>query len=366
MADYEIFLPEDASAGSCIATFATCLNSIGLELGLRINAGMTKQFGAAWFSGLEDQRFKEAKELGKHYKKAMSVFDISWIVNEPFHNSNSPIRQFLPAGVQGFYYALKDMVTMRNQWFHDFANHSLTNLEKAMELFTYISETCELQITDQIVEVETRVTEIASGKFEKTETTKGFVSPKAQINLKEPIQQKAVGALWIGDPGSRKLELKESGALIDSALKRNVIEEMTREQKELYLQLWKSQIGKGWLYVDKLGQVGGYVSGQLRMIGLLGSDATQLDENPFSKFLLPRTYYYKDDSLVDRSTGEKLNLEKLDKVTASTVNRIEEMVGEDEPIRCTWDGELVHFGDNGPIFIGEIEFDKWFVGHRGF
>ena len=366
MADYEIFLPEDASPGSCIATFATCLNSIGLELGLRINAGMTQQFGATWFTDLENQRIAEAEQRGKKHVRSFSVFDISWIVNEPFHNSNSPIRQFLPSGVDGLYFDLKEMVTIRNQWFHDFANHSINNLETALGLFRHIAETCELQITDQIVEVEARVTDISTSKFKKSETTNEFVSAKAQVNQKEPIQQKAVGALWIGDPGSRKLELKESGALIDSALKRNVIEEMTLEQKEFYLPLWKSQIGKGWLYVDRLGQVGGYVSGQLRMIGLLGSDAAQLDEDPFSKFLLPRTYYLKDGSLFDRSSGERLNIEKLDKVTASTLNRVEEMVGEDEPMRCTWDGELVHFGDNGPTFIGEIEFDNWFVGHRGF
>lgn len=366
MGDYEIFLPEDASAGSCIATFATCLNSIGLELGLRMNAGMTQQFGATWFTDLENQRVADAEQRGKKHGRSFSVFDISWIVNEPFHNSNSPIRQFLPTGVEGFYFDLKEMVTLRNQWFHDFSNHTLSNLEKALELFRYIAETCELQITDQIAEVESRVTAIASGKFKKSETTKEFVSTKAKVSNQEPIQQKAVGAAWVGDPGSRKLELKESGALIDSALKRNVNEEMTSEQKELYLPLWKSQIKKGWLYVDVLGQVGGYVSGQLRMIGFLGSGVAELDEDPFAKFLLSRTYYLRDGSMLDRSSGEKLNHKKLDKVTASTVKRAEQMVGENEPIRCTWDGELVHFGDNGPVFIGEIEFANWFKNHRGF
>lgn len=366
MAEYEIFLPEDSSAGSCIATFATCLNSIGLELGLRINAGMTKQFGATWFSALEDQRFKEAKERGKQYNEARSVFDISWIVNEPFHNSNSPIRQFLPSGVQGFYYALKNMVTIRNQWFHDFANHSLTNLEKALELFRYIAETCELQITGQIVEVETRVNEIASGKFKKSATTKEFVSAKAEVNKKEPIQQKAVGALWIGDPGSRKLELKESGALIDSALKRNVIEEMTPEQKEIYMPLWKSQIGKGWLFVDGLGQVGGYVAGQLRMIGFLGSDAEALDEDPFSKFLLAYTYFFDGRNVIESTSGSLLDIEGVDKVTNSTLERVDDIIGLNEPFRCTWDGELVNFGDSGPNYIGEIEFEHWFPGHRSF
>ena len=366
MADYEIFLPEDASAGSCIATFATCLNSIGLELGLRINAGMTMQFGATWFKDLENQRVAEAEQRGKKYVKSFSVYDISWIVNEPFHNSNSPIRQFLPSGVHGFYYDLKDMVTIRNQWFHDFANHTINNLEKALALFKYIAETCELQITHQIVEVETRVTEIASGKFKKSETTNEFVSAKAQVNNQEPIRQKAVGAPWVGDPGSRKLELKESGALIDSALKRNVIEEMAPEQKELYLPLWKSQIGKGWLYVDELGQVGGYIEGQLRMIGFLGSDVAAIDEDPFSKFLLPYTYFFDGRYVIESATGSRLDIEGVDKITKSTLGRVDDMIGLNEPFRCTWDGELVNFGDSGPNYLGEIELESWFSGHRAF
>jgi hypothetical protein len=235
-----------------------------------------------------------------------------------------------------------------------------------MELFTYIAETCELQITGRIVEVETRVNEIASGKFKKSATTKEFVSARAEVNIKEPIQQKAVGALWIGDPGSRKLELKESGALIDSALKRNVIEEMTPEQKEIYMPLWKSQIGKGWLFVDRLGQVGGYVAGQLRMIGFFGSDVAALDEDPFSKFLLAYTYFFDGRKVIESTSGSLLDIESVDKVTNSTLERVDDIIGLNEPFRCTWDGELVNFGDSGPNYIGEIEFEHWFPGHRSF
>ena len=191
MADYEIFLPEDSSPGSCIATFATCLNAIGLELGLRINSGMTTQFGSTWFNERVELRVEEAADQGRPYRRSWSYYDISWIVNEPFHNSQSPIRKFLPAGVKGFYDDLKDMVSMRNQWFHDYSHHSISNLKNAVSLFRYVAQVCELDLASQIVEVEKRVVDISNGDFKKSTNSSEFEAEKVSINNQGPVKQKA-------------------------------------------------------------------------------------------------------------------------------------------------------------------------------
>ncbi len=363
MAKYEIHMPVSTSPGDCLGTFGTALSAIGIELGGLINEGMTASYGRSWMESLEETRFLESQRKGKTYKRSYSPYDFNWIINEPYFNPLSPVAQYLPTTAYNFFKNARDLVDTRNRWYHDHNPHNINDLLKALELCSYIALKCNLSVAGQIESVRQRALALKAGTYKSptpapslapTGSGASSTSQKAQI-------QKAVGAVWIGDLPNRKIELKDSGALVDEAKKANVTSELTLVQQQRYLKLWQL-LKPGWLWVDELGQVAAYIQGVLRCVGFWGIEEEPA-QNPFSKFLLPHTYELTHDKLIDRETGSELNEFHLGRVTASTLNRARLELSDNQLIRVTWDGDLICFGDAGAEYFGEIESQDWFPGH---
>jgi hypothetical protein len=361
--NYEIHLPESASPGDCLGAFGTALSAIGIELGSRINEGMSSTYGRGWMENLEEMRFLEAQRRGKTYKKSYSPYDYNWIINEPYHNPSSPVAGYLPTTAYNFFRNARDLVDTRNRWYHDHNPHNISDLVKALDLCSYIALKCELSVAGQIEAVRQRALELKAGSYKSpklaptaapTASGASSASQKAQI-------QRAVGAVWLGDLPNRKIELKDSGALVDEAKKANVTAELTLPQQQRYLKLWQL-LKPGWLWVDELGQVAAYVQGVLRCVGFWGIE-DEPAQDPFSKFLLPHSYELAPDKLIDRETGSELRELHLGKVTASTLNRARMELSDNQLMRVTWDGDLICFGDSGAEYFGEIESQDWFPGH---
>jgi len=368
MTGYEVHLPESDSPGQCLAAFGTSISAIGLELGLRINKGMTTQYSAQWMSVLEDERAKEAAKKNKGYKKSWSPFDLNWIINEPFHHYNSPIRDYLPKDDHKFFKKARDLVETRNRWYHDYNPHNIYDLENAIELCLYVSTQCQLDVAQVLEQVHQRVIEIKSGSYKQTPSLKETV-PAPTPTVTQPVEaastaqmQRAVGAVWVGGLPARKIELRSSGSLIDESLQANVTSELTEFQQERYLKLWRLLFKQGWLWVDELGQVAAYVQGVLRCVGFWG-DIQEPAQDPFSKFLLPHSYEITPDALIDRASGSELQEKHVGNVTASTLKRARMELSDNELVRATWDGDLICFGSNGVEYLGEIESQDWFSSH---
>jgi hypothetical protein len=369
MTVYEVHLPEGSSPGQCLAAFGTSISAIGLELGLKINKGMTTQYGAQWLSLLEEARFLEAGRKNKGYKKSWSPFDLNWIINEPFHHKTSPIREFLPKeDDERFFKIGRDLVETRNRWYHDYNPHNINELQKAIELCIYISSECELDLTDVLEQVHARVKQIKSGTYKPgtaiAETTPEPLQPTEDQAADESATQiqRAIGAVWLGGIPARKIELRSSGSLIDVSLQANVTSELTQEQQERYLKLWRLLFKQGWLWVDELGQVAAYVQGVLRCVGFWGY-IEEPAQDPFSKFLLPHSYEISPDALIDRASGAELQERHLGKVTSSTLKRARMELSDSELVRVTWDGDMIYFGSSGVEYFGEIESQDWFATH---
>ena len=363
---YEIHIPTSSSPGDCLGTFGTVLSSMGIELGMRIDAGLTQKIGPNWFSMLEDLRTRQASDKNRSYKPAYSFYEFNWIVNEAYHNSGSRIREYLPAGVPNFYRKLQDMAELRNRWFHDHNPHNIQSLKSALVLAHYIAETCNLESASGIDSALQRVNEILTGTYQPAQGAPAIepgdtteVSPEEAPSA---ARQSAVGAVWMGPHGIRRLELRESGALIDTSLAANVTTELTKEQSQRYLPLWKLMLKRDWMWVDSLGQVGAYVGGVFRFMGYLGETAAESQQDPFSKFLLPHSYEIVESRLLDRESGAQLDEAHLGKVTASTLKRVREELDDQQILRVTWDGDLISFTDSGPVYLGEIESSDWFAG----
>jgi hypothetical protein len=366
MSNYAIHLPESTSPGDCLGAFGTALSAIGLELGQKINAEMTKSVGAGWMRQLEDLRALEAMRRGKAYKKSYSPLDYSWIINEAFHNSQSLVRSFLPITAYNFFDNARELVETRNRWYHDYNPHNVNELTKALELCVYIASKCQLDILPTLEAVRKRAIELKAGTYKSAQARVAPVQPRQipdKLPIVQPAQvQRAIGAVWLGELPARRISLKSAGTLIDEKMQANVTSELSEIQRQRYLKLWQLVVMPGWLWVDELGQVAAYVNGVLRCVGFWG-DKDEPPQDPFSKFLLPHSYELNPDSLIDRATGAVLNEDNIGKVTESTLKRARLEASDSELVRVTWDGDLVWFGNNGAEFFGEIESKDWFASH---
>jgi hypothetical protein len=368
MTGYEVHFPESDSPGQCLAAFGTAISAIGLELGTRISTGMTESHGAQWLDQLERLREIQALDKGRKHLRTWSAYDINWIVNEPYHNTESPVRKYLPLGAYKFFDNARELVETRNRWYHDFNPHNINDLAKAIELCVYVASKCELAIAPTLESVRRRVNEIKAGTYKRELEAKESVPTVADTPAPTPEEnetaeiQRAVGAVWVGGLPLRKIELRSSGALIDANLQANVTSELTEDQQERYLKLWKLLFKQGWLWVDELGQVAAYVQGVLRCVGFWG-DIQEPAQDPFSKFLLPHSYEITPDALIDRASGSELQEKHVGNVTASTLKRARMELSDNELVRVTWDGDLICFSSNGVEYFGEIESQDWFSSH---
>ena len=358
---YQLHMPESASPGHCLATFATALTKLSIELGTYLNLQMTARFGSNWFFDLkEDRVFEDSK-----YSQYKNFYDFSWIASESLNYPRSNVRLLLPFREYQFEKAMGDLRSARNQWFHGFNPHNISELRKALDCVRYISVKCGLELTDELVPVIKRVSEIASGVYQSPvanpEPAPATNTPEVTANP-PALKQAAVGAAWLGPVGPRKVELTKSGSLIDLTQAKNVTAEMTDPISNRYLQLWK-KLELDWLWVDSLGSVAANVHGSLRMVGYWGSEPEDSNQDPFAKFLLKNTYAIVGDVFYERDTNQALDDSFIGPVTSSTLKRARESVQEGEVLRLTWDGDLIYFGDQGPEYLGEIESSDWFAGH---
>lgn len=359
---YPLHLPEDKTPGHCLATFSTAITAMAIELGTFINGNMTTKHGAGWFNQIEQAR----ADANPKYRKSRSCFDFSWIVNEPYHHSDSLIREYLPRNKPLFYRDLKQLLETRNEWYHDYNPHNIKSLIKALIVIQRLAKECNLLMADHLEEILERARAIDANSY------KPFATPAKQVVAQEPdgepqlgaqvVPQVAVGASWLGPIGSRKIELKKSGALIDPVVAANVAGELTQEQTQRYLKLWIA-LDPGWLWINELGEVAAHVEGVLRMVGYWGEKANDSKQDPFAKFRLPYSYEFDEEGfrIIDKRT--LLAEKNIGEVTRSTLKRGREMVGNNEILRVTWDGDLIYFGDAGAEYIGEVESKDWFLGH---
>lgn len=355
--NYPLHLPEDSSPGHCLATFATCVTAFTIELGTYFDNQMRAKKGAYWFEDLRERRML----TDTHYHNYKTIYDLSWLVNESARYLDSPIRDLLPKNQPDFYIILKKLLNDRNQWYHDYNPHNIGELRVALGKLKTLSDRCGLELADELTPVMTRVNAIASGAYKPSVSEPEKIQTPSEHGRKA-IRQSAVGAAWLGPLGSRKIELTRSGSLIDIEEAKNVTNELGNAHAHRYLMLWKT-LDLGWLWVDSLGSVAAYVQGSLRMVGYWGSDPEDASQDPFAKFLLPHTYMFAGGELCEMESLKALDSSALGLVTKSTLKRAKEIVREGDVLRLTWDGDLIHFGDQGADYLGEIESNDWFAGH---
>jgi hypothetical protein len=353
--NYSIHVPENNSPGHCLATFATSITAFSIELGTFFDNQMRAKEGPYWFEDLK--AFRVMNDASYHNYK--NIYDFSWIVNEAFWYNDSPMRALLPKNEYDFYPTLKKLGEARNRWYHDHNPHNIGELRAALSKLKYLADKCGLELADELMPVIARVNAIAAGSY-KPEPAKSDNDPEPTTKSPQPLRQAAVGAAWLGPVGVRKIQLTRAGSLIDLGAEKNVTSEMGASNR--YLELWQA-LNLDWLWVDSLGSVAAYVQGSLRMVGYWGADPEDKSQDPFAKFLLPHSYIFADGVVCHMETLKALDHSAIGPVTKSTLKRASEAILEGDIMRLSWDGDLIHFGDNGPEYLGEVESSDWFAGH---
>ena len=357
--NYPLHVPENSSPGECLGTFSTAIALLSLELGGIINERMEAKEGLYWFSYLiEDRKYQDSR-----YNNYKNKLDFSFLVVEICNFSDSPLRDGLPRNDPKFYNTLQDLLQARNRWYHSHEVHNIHKLSEALRMAYYISKKCGLDFSEELIPVINRVNDIVAGTY-KSPVPVSIAKPTEGKTQEKPkaMRQAAVGASWLGPLGARKIQLAKSGSLVDLQKGENVTSELGNPAENRYLKLWK-KLEIDWMWVDELGSVAAHVYGSLRMVGHWGSEPNDLEQDPFAKFLLSTTYAYAGEVFYERETSESLDESFVGQITKSTLNRGREMVQEGEVLRVTWDGDLICFGDQGPLYIGEVESEDWFPGH---
>lgn len=354
---YPVHMPEDSTPGHCLATFSTTISSLSIELGTYFDSQMKAKYGKYWFGDL-----CEARLLTDTHYIYKSPFDFSWIINEPFRYGGSPIREYLPKNEYQFYPTLKKLLETRNKWYHDHNPHNIAELRTALSLVKYVADKCGLELAEELVPVISRVNAIASGAYPGKGGGEGGHPTSATVPTATTIRQSAVGAAWLGTLGDRKIQLNRTGSLIDLGAAKNVTAEIGDITTNRYYKLWQA-LELDWLWVDANGSVAANVLGSLRMVGYWGRSDEDAEQDPFAKFLLPKSYTFSDGKLHERDSMTMLDESRIGPVTKSTLNRGRASIQEGEILRVTWDGDLICFGDVGPEYIGEVESSDWFAGH---
>lgn len=366
---YTIPLPTKDEPVQVLGIYHSVMSALGLELGKRYDEYCRPRLGDDWFLKLKAQHQMA-------HKAPISLFDPSFVLNEPLHNPTSPLRECLPkTGV--LFNQLDEVVQVRNVWSHYSAEQNLVELENALRPVHKLATMAQMRLGGPISAIRKRIKAILNGSFppapqpqapkpEDRETTvaSGTDAPAELIDSIERERETFVaaasnrppiGSLWPDAAPARRARLSATGDLIDATTGASLKSELVDGPAKL--RRWAALRPMGDLRLADDGAVTAYLGGELRLIGFLG------DEPPYSGargFVLPHLYEKKDGDVVDRTTGVRLTavrksaeavLERLKPIPAGT------------PLRVTTEGDLAVFSEDEVIKVASVTASEWFPGH---
>jgi hypothetical protein len=129
---------------------------------------MRPRFGDTWLEDL--RRRRHAAGAGDMYRRKLNLYDPSFAVNEPLHNSDSPLRECLPSG-RKFYDLLEQTNQIRNREQHFDRIPSLAGLVSTVEVVGRLAREAELPMAGDCVRVTGRIKELSSGDSEIVDET---------------------------------------------------------------------------------------------------------------------------------------------------------------------------------------------------
>lgn len=367
---YTVALPTKDEPVQVLGIYHSVMSALGLELGKRYDEYCKPRLGDDWFLKLKAQH-----QMG--HKPPISLFDPSFVLNEPLHNPSSPLRDCLPKSA-ALFNQLDEVVQVRNVWSHYSAEQTLSELENALRPVHKLATMAQMRLGGPVSAIRKRIKAILNGDFPPTSTPEPAGDPEpptavesgtdAPIEVLETIEREReafvaaaparppIGSLWLGEVPRRRARFSATGDLLQAETGVSLKPEMTDAASKL--PRWAALRPMGDLRVaDDDGAVAAYLSGELRLIGYLG------DEPPFSGargFVLPHLYEKQRGDVVDRDSGRRLTAATTS--AASVLARLGSVL-DGTALRLTTEGDVAVFDEEGATKICSVTAAEWFPGH---
>jgi hypothetical protein len=362
MSSYTVPLPTTDEPGQVLGVYHCIMTALGLELGNRYEDHCRPLLGDNWFANMQAQ-----------HQSKISLYDPSFVLNEPLHNPSSPFRDCLPRSAK-LYNLMDDVVQIRNLWNHYGAEQTLASLDAALIPIHKLATLAQMSLGGTVSVVRKRIKAIVSGAYppavqdgapatpvEDVVPTATVVSDdeKARLDddkerfLEEAPTRPPIGSLWLGDVPVARGRMTATRDLIDPSTGISYRGRMADAQTKL--ARWAALRPMGDLFVADDGAVAGYMSGKLRLIGFLGVEP---ETSGARGFVLPHLYAVSGGDVIDRDSGLKLS--SANPSASPTFTR---PLSDGTLIRLTTEGDLAVFGEDDVEKVGHVLPVDWFPGH---
>lgn len=157
----------------------TLLRGLGFDLGKAYDAYMSPRFGGEWLERLRDRRLRETGD--DRYRRRLNKYDPSFALNEPLHDSSSPLREALPRG-SVFYDKVSRVIRIRNREQHFDGIPTLDRLEDDVRALRDLASDAGLPLVEDCDRVLARTKELRE---------KGRVADPRVVELIEELRRQS-------------------------------------------------------------------------------------------------------------------------------------------------------------------------------
>lgn len=317
---------------------------------------------ATWFPLIQERRAKDKQPVYDDAK------DPRFLLKEGVY-WDSELRLVVPLLKKpGWDDSAKKLTKTLNSWSHQKLEPTADAFLNLLVQMEAVAQPLGLEdLCGGIDELIERTKQIRNGVWQPTgpETNvpedAGNYANEVVEKVEEVKQRPPVGHEWIGDPGTRIVDLSkatrdvyENGASIRTELGENAEEKITS-----WLRYYP-QGGK--LRIDTDGAVLGFKQGVGYLIGWLG-DEPDVKPEESRGFYLPHEYEFVPTDIIDVQTGERLS-----QVAAEPIDWVLDALTKvrlpfNAVLNMTIYGDLVYVRENGEeAKIVTLHKDVWFPG----
>ena len=323
-----------------------------------------KQHGVStWFSQIQQRRAKDKQPV---YDDAN---DPRFLLKEAVY-WDSELRMVVPTVKEtGWDDSAKKLTKTLNSWSHQKLEPTADAFLRLLVEMEAVATPLDLDpLCESLDELIERTKQIRNGVWvpvgpeTKVPEDAGAYASEVVEKVEEVKQRPPVGHEWIGEPGTRIVQLSkatrdvyENGLSIRAELGDQADEKITS-----WLRYYP--LG-GKLRIDTDGAVLGFKQGVGYLVGWLGDEPIAQPEESRG-FYLPHEYEFVPTDIIDVQTGERLSqvaAEPIDWVL-NTLTRFN--IPFNSVLNMTIYGDLVYVRENGDEHnIVNLHKDVWFPGH---
>ncbi len=352
-----IELPESRSYGELMKSFFTLWRSLGDELADVASSTLDLIRGPRWFDDLVARR--KAQKAPPFQGWRQDPRDLSIILGDYAREHDSPYRQVL-TGTAASTAAAKKLQSTRNIWVHATEDPTAGDLRDFVKLVIEFGKLEGLAIAGRAVPLGKRLERLITGQYQGARSIPTVsetradappappAPPETEAPLAAPPPRPRIGGLWIGDIPAERYTRTRFGDVVD-ATGNSIAARVTGDATERFRAWFAAHPLDNRVWIAEDGAVGGYVSGDARLLGWTSADP----EDEWARgFYTPHWYEVVDGRVVD-----------IDSMATRELPGV--AIPDGTILRVTTYGDLIAIDDSGNGRVAVVSPATWFPGHLG-